>query len=77
MLRQSRHKMQGLAGDGMLQVQGPRVQVQLFADRATELSTPAVAQIVLTGAAIFAIPDNGVADLSHVDAQLVCAPGNR
>src|SRR3546814_18229331 len=53
---------------GMVDAQPPAVQVHLAADRAGQERALA---------AIFAVADDRVADLRHMDAQLVGAPGQR
>ncbi len=51
--------------------------MQLAADLAAQLRAPAIAQIFLPRAAVFPVADDGMPQLGHMRAQLMCAPGDR
>src|SRR6056297_2929272 len=74
MLGQRRGQMQDRTGHRMLDLKRPRVQVQLAADITAQLRAPAVAEVLLPRAAVFAIANDRMPDLGHMRTQLVCAP---
>ena len=53
------------------------MEVQFAADLPPQLRAPAVAKVFLTGAAIFAVARDRMADLGHMGAQLMGPPGHR
>ena len=70
-------KRQVVACHGMCQAKTARVQMQLARDLAAQVGAPAIAKVLLTASAVFAITNDRMTNLGHMRAQLMGSSGDR